>query len=323
MSDKESVDDVKKLNNFFHESRFYLFVLLSMKSQAVIDSFVWLFPNNFTIFVFKIVIAIIVFVVVYYVAKFISQYAGQRIVENSMNEKDQYVSKLAEISGDIIFYILMFIDILIFFEILWFEMGFLVWWISFGIWFALREILGNMIAWFLILTNKKFKIGDIIQLQWGEDYFGKIDEITIRYTIIKTFDRRRVIIPNILLVNNPVKTFSSEELIRIEMDLSIWLKSDLAQVCQLLKDFINAHDYTVEKSSTQVAIKEVYESGFNLALYFYYNPQNGPSWFKIKSDLRKELVWRANQNNIDLPYRHAAVTMDMDDTSLVDMVSTT
>lgn len=287
-----------------------------MKSQTVIDSFVWLFPGNFTIFVFKVVIAIIVFVVVYYIARFISQYAWQRIMENSMNEKDQYVSKLAQISGDIIFYILMFVDILVFFEILWFEMGFLVWWVSFGIGFALREILGNMIAWFLILTNKKFKIGDVIQLQWGENYFGKIDEITIRYTIIKTFDRRRVIIPNMLLVNNPVKTFSSEELIRIEMELGIWLKSDVTQVCQLLKNFINTHDYIVEKASTQVVVKEVYDSGFNLSLYFYYNPKDGPSAFQIKSDLRKELVWRASQHAIDLPYKHTAMMIDVSDVNL-------
>ena len=285
-----------------------------MKTQSMIDSFIGLFPGNFTVFVFKVVIALLLCTAIYFVAKFVSRYVGQRIMENSMNEQDQYVSKLAQISWDIIFYILLLVDALIFFQILWFEMGFLVGWISFGIWFAIKEILWNMIAWFLILTNKKFKIGDTIQMQWNGGYFGKIEEITIRYTIIKTFDRRRVIIPNMLLVNNPVKTFSSENIIRIEMELWVWLWSDVPQVCQLLKDFLNTHNYIIEKSSTQVVVKEVYDSGFNLGMYFYYNPKEWPSAFQIKSQLRKELVWRASAHDIDLPYKHTAITMDSNDT---------
>ena len=293
-----------------------------MNTQSVVDSFVALFPSNFTVFVFKVLIALVVFVIVYYASLFISRYVGQRIIENSMNEQDQYVRKLAQISGDIIFYILTIINVLIFFQILGFEMGFLVWWISFGIGFALKEILGNMIAWFLILTNKKFKIGDIIQLQGEENYFGKIDEITIRYTIIKTFDRRRVIIPNMLLVNNPVKTFSSEEMIRIDMEWAIWFNSPTKVwvACDLIKDFINTHDYVIEKSATKVYIKGVYESGFNIAIYFYYNPKWWISGFEIKSNLRKELVVFTTQHNIDYPYSHVALTMDADDNIVSTLV---
>jgi small conductance mechanosensitive channel len=293
-----------------------------MNTQIIVDSFISLFPSNFFVFVFKILIALWLFVCMYYLAKFVSRYAWQRIIENSMNEHDQYVSKLAQISWDIVFYILMIVNVLIFFQVLGFEMWFLVWWVSFGIGFALKEILWNMIAWFLILTNKKFKIWDIIQLQGWWTYFGRIEEITIRYSIIKTFDHRRVLIPNILLINHPVKTFSSEDLIRIEMERGVgfWSTSTILEACQLIKDFVNGHSYVIEKASTQVVIKEVSTSEFTLWIYFYYSPKEWPSGFKIKSDLRKELVAFVDEHNIDFPYQHVSLTTDAWDTSMVDMI---
>ncbi len=73
-----------------------------------------------------------------------------------------------------------------------------------------------MIAGLLVLTTKEYKIGDLIEFQDANNnnYFGRIEEITIRYSVIRTLDLRRVVIPNLDLITRPVKTFDSEETIR-------------------------------------------------------------------------------------------------------------
>ena len=79
----------------------------------------------------------------------------------------------------------------------------------------MKEILGNMIAGIMILYTKEFKLGDIIEVQADETYFGRIEEITIRYTIIRTLDLRQVVIPNLKLISVPIKTFSAEQLVKL------------------------------------------------------------------------------------------------------------
>ena len=62
---------------------------------------------------------------------------------------------------------------------------------------ALQGSLGNFAGGVLILIFKPFKVGDTIEAQ---GFLGAVREISILYTIVDTFDNRRVVIPN----GNPV-----------------------------------------------------------------------------------------------------------------------
>jgi small conductance mechanosensitive channel len=72
-----------------------------------------------------------------------------------------------------------------------------------------------MIAGIMILYTKEFKLGDIIEVQADQVYLGRIEEITIRYTIIRTLDLRQVVLPNMTLITVPIKTFSAEPIIKL------------------------------------------------------------------------------------------------------------
>jgi len=72
-----------------------------------------------------------------------------------------------------------------------------------------------MIAGMMMLYTKEFKLGDIVEVYADQTYFGRIEEITIRYTIIRTLDLRQVVLPNMTLITVPIKTFSSEDLVKL------------------------------------------------------------------------------------------------------------
>src|SRR5690554_7640985 len=64
---------------------------------------------------------------------------------------------------------------------------------GFGVGLALQGSLGNFAGGVLILLFKPFKVGDTIDAQ---GYLGSVAEISILYTIVNTFDNRRIVIPN-------------------------------------------------------------------------------------------------------------------------------
>jgi len=78
----------------------------------------------------------------------------------------------------------------------------------------METTIGNMIAGIMIMTNQKIKIGDYMQFMGKINMRGIIEEINIRYTVIRTYDKKRTIIPNSILAKTPVQTYKSEPLLR-------------------------------------------------------------------------------------------------------------
>jgi small conductance mechanosensitive channel len=64
---------------------------------------------------------------------------------------------------------------------------------SVAIGFAFQNILQNFLAGLLLLWTESFRVGDQIRL---DNFEGTVEEIETRATTIKTYDGRRVVIPN-------------------------------------------------------------------------------------------------------------------------------
>ena len=72
---------------------------------------------------------------------------------------------------------------------------------SVAVGFAFKDILQNLLAGLLLLINRPYKRGDQIKVK---DFEGTVEHIESRATLIKTYDGRRVIIPNSDVYTSPV-----------------------------------------------------------------------------------------------------------------------
>ncbi len=293
----------------------------SLANNQIIESSRQILENPVINFMITLLSAAISVFIWYIIINYITQKVKQRIGENSLEDNDEYQTKIANLIGTIIFNILMVFNVLLWFQILWFKVGVLMGWVAFWIWFAMQQILGNMIAGIMLITNSKFKIGDIIEVK-SLKVFWKIQEIKIRYSIIKTFDRRRVIIPNLQFMNESIRTFNSEKIIRGYIDFYVWFKDNLEKAKQIIKDEINKHEYTIEKEYTKVAISEFRESGITLRAFFYFNPKGWKSGYIIKSELRKsipEILY--DYKEINYPYNHTSISVDHNDQDILESIN--
>src|SRR5258706_3787366 len=89
---------------------------------------------------------------------------------------------------------------------------------SVAIGFAFQNILQNFLAGLLLLWTEPFRVGDQIRL---EPFEGTVEEIETRATTIKTYDGRRVIIPNADLFTHAVTINTAFDARRWESDIGV------------------------------------------------------------------------------------------------------
>lgn len=98
---------------------------------------------------------------------------------------------------------------------------------SVAIGFAFKDILQNLLAGILLLINRPYRRGDQIVVK---DFEGTVEHIQSRATLIKTYDGRRVIIPNSDVYTSPVIVNTAFDTRRDQFDIGIGYgdKPDLA-----------------------------------------------------------------------------------------------
>src|SRR6266699_1661173 len=83
---------------------------------------------------------------------------------------------------------------------------------------ATRAHRQNLLEGLLLLWAEPFRVGDEIKL---DPYEGTVEEIQARATIIKTYDQRRVVIPNADLFTHSVIVNTAFDIRRWEHDLTV------------------------------------------------------------------------------------------------------
>jgi small-conductance mechanosensitive channel len=88
---------------------------------------------------------------------------------------------------------------------------------------ALKDILHNFVAGILILLKQPFKIGDEIHFMSSrnKDCYGKVEHIDTRYTFLRSFDGRRILIPNGDIYTNVVVINTTYGFRRSQQDITI------------------------------------------------------------------------------------------------------
>ena len=175
---------------------------------------------------------------------------------------------------------------------------------------AAQETVGNLISGFMIVTFRPFHLGDLIRINNGE-YVGTVVEITIRHTIIETFENTRVIIPNSQMNTSVLENISDIGTAKADfLYVSVSYDTDLEQAVRVLQETVAAHpDYVDPRSEEEkqqgadqvvVRVTDFKDSGIELRATIYSN-DNG-TCFTMLSDLRIAVKKRFDQEGIEMPY---------------------
>ncbi len=128
---------------------------------------------------------------------------------------------------------------------------------------ALQGSLANFAGGVLILIFKPFRVGDVIEAQ---SYVGTVREIQVLYTVLDTFDNRRVVIPNGNLSNASLINYSAYETRRVDMTFGIGYGDDIQVAKQVLTRVITADERVLADPAPVIVVSGLGDSSVNFSV---------------------------------------------------------
>ena len=139
---------------------------------------------------------------------------------------------------------------------------------AFLVGFAFKDIAENFLAGVILAFNRPFLINDSIQVK---DFLGRVVELNLRTTRIKTFDGKDIYIPNALVLKEPVTNFTRDGHIRQDFVVGIDYDADPAHIIEIILDQVRQEDKVLRDDGHQpfAVVEELATSTVNVRVYFW------------------------------------------------------
>lgn len=171
--------------------------------------------------------------------------------------------------------------------------------LGFTIGFALQDISKNFVAGILLLWQQPFNIDDVITVA---GYTGKITDVSIRATEMRTLDGLQVLIPNAEVYTSPITNFTKASVRRLELRIGVSYATDLEKATRVALEAVNAlPDVLDDDLAPSVVFDNFGDSSVDFKLYYWID--TATTQFQIAQDQGIKAVKAAfERESIEIPF---------------------
>ena len=169
---------------------------------------------------------------------------------------------------------------------------------SFIIAFALQDTLSNFAAGIMLLIYRPFDVGDVVEVGGVS---GKIDQVSLVSTMIRTFDNKVVLVPNKNVWGQIITNSSSSRVRRVDMIFGIGYSDDTEKAKEILTKIVEDHELVLDKPTPTIQLHELADSSVN----FICRPWvKTPDYWQVHWDVTQRVKAEFDKSGISIPFPH-------------------
>ncbi len=162
--------------------------------------------------------------------------------------------------------------------------------------FAAQTVFANFFSGLLLYIERPFKIGDPIKVL---DYVGRVEDISMMSTKIRTWDGVLVRIPNEKLMNSDISNYSKSVARRIDIPIGISYKSDIEKAREVLRKMLEEHPLVLVYPPPKVYVVDYSDSAIVLKLRCWVPTS---LWFETYMELVAKVKETLDEAGIEIPF---------------------
>jgi small-conductance mechanosensitive channel len=184
--------------------------------------------------------------------------------------------------------------------------------------FASQEAFSNIISGVFIVIFKPFSVGDYIKLLSNQQ-IGVVEDITIRHTVIKSIENRRIVIPNSVISREAILNSSLKDpRVKFNLEVVLIYETNIERALTIMKeeaqkhpDFLDVRSAAEKEAGVLPVIAKVValeDNGVRCRAYIW--SRDNDTAFEMKCDLLKILKERFDAEDIQISHAQRLMGMN-------------
>jgi small-conductance mechanosensitive channel len=193
--------------------------------------------------------------------------------------------------------------------------------------FASQAALSNIISGVFIIIYKPFRVNDRVTVR--DSLRGVVEDITLRHTIIRDFENKRIVIPNAVISDEVVVNadLTDEKICRF-IEVGISYDSDVKKAKLIMQEEALKHplhidnrtEEHIEKGMEEVNVRVLSFGDSSVNLRAWVWAANQADGFVMHCDLLESIKERFDAEGIEIPFPYRTLVFK-NKLSLTDHIS--
>jgi len=164
--------------------------------------------------------------------------------------------------------------------------------------FASQTSVSNIISGLFLISEKPFAVGDIIKVG---DTVGTVLSIDLLSVKLREFDNRYVRIPNEMLIKTQVTNNTHFPIRRLDIDVGVAYKEDVARVREVLLDIATKTPYCLDEPEPMVRFVKFGDSALEFLFAIWRVKED---FLKLRTTIMQTIKERFDAEGIEIPFPH-------------------
>ncbi len=167
---------------------------------------------------------------------------------------------------------------------------------SFIVAFAMQETLGNLAAGLMIMLNKPFDVGDLIDTN---GVLGEVEAVSIVSTKVRTFDNQLIIVPNSSVWGSVITNVTVSPTRRVDLVFGIGYGDDIDKATAILERLVSEHELVLDDPAPNIRVHELADSSVNFIVRPWTKTED---YWTVYWDLTKAVKQAFDAEGVSIPF---------------------
>jgi small conductance mechanosensitive channel len=177
--------------------------------------------------------------------------------------------------------------------------------IGIAVGFAAQDTLQNFISGITVMMDRPFRVGDYIEI---EETYGRVEEITLRSTRMRTLNNEIMVMPNNQMINQKLINHAKLGLLRVVVPFGIAYKEYPQEARKIVLGLTEGDDRLHPDRTPDVVVTELNNSSVDMQLRVFV--RDASLAVPIRCEYTEKIREALREADIEIPFPHLQLFVD-------------